>query len=55
MCAEQLYLSLSECLEDELAPELEEMLLETDWTGDEALHRAGEVGKLVESQLLAMG
>lgn len=31
---EALYLRVSEIVEDEIDPDLEEALMETDWTGD---------------------
>lgn len=51
MCAEQLYLALSEAIEDEMNPRLEEDLLETEWTGDGALEKAEGVAGLVAEQL----
>ena len=51
MCAEQLYLALSEAIEDEIYPELEEDLLETEWTGDGALEKAEAVARSVAEQL----
>ena len=34
MTAEALYLRASEIVEDEIDPDLEETLVETDWTGE---------------------
>ena len=51
MCAEQLYLALSEAVEDEPDSDLEEALLETEWTGDEASEKAGEVVRMIATQL----
>jgi hypothetical protein len=41
MCAEQLYLTLSET-EDVVQPELEDVLLGTVWTDDEGIESAAE-------------
>lgn len=51
MCAEQLYLALSEAVEDELDPDLEEALLSVDWTGDEGSERARDVAAMLAVQL----
>lgn len=42
--AEQLYLKLSE---DDVEPELEELLLETSWTDSDAAEQAGPVARLL--------
>lgn len=46
MTAEQLYLKLSE---DDVDPDLEEALLETNWTDTTATDEAGRVAGLLRS------
>lgn len=46
MTAEQLYLKLSE---DDVDPDLEELLLETNWTDATATDEAGRVTGLLRS------
>lgn len=46
MTAEQLYLTLSE---DDVDPDLEEALLETNWTDASATDEAGRVATLLRS------
>jgi hypothetical protein len=48
MTAEQLYLKLSE---DDVEPELEEALLETNWTDATVTEEAGRVASLIRSFL----
>lgn len=50
MCAEQLYLALSE-IQDELDPELEELLLETTWTDEGVSDKAGQVVGFIKRDL----
>jgi hypothetical protein len=51
MCAEQLYLTLSE-IQDEVQPELEEVLLGTVWTDDAGTEAAAhQVVLLLQKEL----
>lgn len=49
-CAEELYLQLSE-ITDEIDPELESLLLETEWSGEGTADNCEAVINLLKSQL----
>lgn len=54
MCAEQLYLAVSEIV-DEMDPELEELLLETAWTDEVPKETVDEVIDKLRAQIEDVG